>query len=151
MPTYVCSVPVDLLSGDQKHAVAEAISRIHGAATGAPTYLAQVVFDECAAGSRYLGGTPANGHIWIRGDIRAGRSEEVRKTVALRIMQAVAEITGAEPSDIWVYICNLAPTDMIEYGQVLPLPGQEQAWFDALPAALRSRLSFLRKISADEN
>ena len=59
------------------------------------------------------------------------------------IVQAVSEISGVEESAIWVYLCNLAPDDMVEYGHVLPLPGAEQAWFEALPPDLQHDLTSL--------
>jgi hypothetical protein len=59
-------------------------------------------------------------------------------------VQAIAEISGVEASTIWVYLCNLAPDDMVEYGRVLPLPGQEQAWFEGLPAELQQYLTSIR-------
>lgn len=141
MPTYVCSVPAGLLSPEQKAAVAQAISRVHSEATGAPTYFVQVIISECANGSRFLDGVPADGPVWIRGDIRAGRSEAVRKTMILRMMQEIAPIARVEQSEIWIYLCNLAATDMIEYGHVLPPPGEEAVWFDNLPDDLRIRLA----------
>jgi hypothetical protein len=55
----------------------------------------------------------------------------------LRMMDEVSGITGVKKEEIWVYICNLAPTDMVEYGHVLPKPGEETAWFDGLPKALQ--------------
>jgi hypothetical protein len=58
----------------------------------------------------------------------------------LKIMQDVARITGITSENIWVYLCNLEPTDMVEYGNVLPPPGQESAWFDSLPAKLQAYL-----------
>jgi hypothetical protein len=58
----------------------------------------------------------------------------------LAIMRDVAKIAGVDESKIWVYLCNLEPTDMVEYGHVLPLPGEEQAWFDSPPEALRGYL-----------
>ncbi len=72
MPTYVCSVRAGSLTQPQKTAIAEAITRRHSEATGAPTFFVQVVVDE-NAGARFLGGSPADDQIWIRGDIRAGR------------------------------------------------------------------------------
>ena len=141
MPTYVCSVPPNLLSAERKGDLARAITRIHSEATGAPAYFVQVVIEESVAATHYLGGAPAEGQVWIRGDIRAGRSEGVRKSMMLAIMRAAAEIVGIGESEVWVYLCNLAPTDMVEYGHVLPAPGEEQAWFEALPAELRARLA----------
>jgi len=142
MPTYVCSIQPGSLSEEQKAKVAAAISRAHSEATGAPTYFVQVIVDENPK-SQYLGGEKAKGHIWIRGDIRAGRTEEQRNGMMLNMMREVSAITGVKESDIWIYLCNLAPTDMIEYGHVLPRPGEEQAWFGGLPDELRSYLKGL--------
>jgi 3-oxoacyl-[acyl-carrier protein] reductase len=58
----------------------------------------------------------------------------------LSIVQAVSEIAGVEESAIWVYLCNLAPDDMVEYGRVLPPPGEEQEWFEASPSELQRKL-----------
>ena len=63
------------------------------------------------------------------------------------MMNETDEITKIKKDDIWAYICNLTPTDMIEYGNVLPRPGEETAWYDRLPASLRivSRHSVYRE------
>jgi hypothetical protein len=39
-----------------------------------------------------------------------------------------------------VYVCDLAPTDMVEYGHVLPKPGEEIAGFNGLPKPLRDHM-----------
>ena len=141
MPTYVCVVKAGLLNNQQKQRIASAITRLHSETTGAPTWLVQVVIDESEQRQRYLGGQRAEHQIWIRGDIRAGRTSEQRQRLMLGIVQAIAEISGVEASAIWVYLCNLASDDMVEYGQVLPLPGKEQAWFEALPPELQRYLT----------
>jgi hypothetical protein len=89
---------------------------------------------------RYLGGDPASDHIWIRGDIRAGRTESQRTSLMLNIVKDVNHISNVARDSIWVYLCNLVPTDMLEYGHVLPKPGGEAAWFACLPASLQSHL-----------
>ena len=63
-----------------------------------------------------------------------------RKKLMLQIVKEVGQIAGVAEDLIWVYLCNLAPADMIEYGHVLPAPGAEQAWFEGLPQALRDYL-----------
>ncbi len=143
MPTYVCSVPPKVLSEDQKTQIAAAISHRHSEATGAPSFFVQVVVEESESARRFLGGEPANAHIWVRGDIRAGRSEEAREQLMLNIMRDVSAITSVQEESIWVYLCNLAPTDMVEYGHVLPRPGEEQDWFDGLPSSLQTYLKAL--------
>ena len=143
MPTYVCSVPMGSLAITQKAAIAEAIARIHSEATGAPQFFVQVVIDESQSVDRFLGGRLTTNHIWIRGDIRAGRTEDQRRTMMLHIMRDVSQIAGVNEDSIWVYLCNLEPTDMVEYGQVLPAPGDEQAWFAQLPQPLKDYLARL--------
>lgn len=143
MPTYVCSVPAGSLSDDQKDRIAVAIAQRHSEATGAPTFFVQVVIEESKTTRRYLGGQVSGSHIWVRGDIRAGRPEAVRSTLMLAIMKDLSAITGVPEDSIWVYLCNLVPTDMVEFGHVLPAPGQELAWFEALPQDLQAYLKGL--------
>lgn len=139
MPTYVCELPPDRFNAEQKEQIAVAISQRHSEATGAPPFFVQVVVEDTRA-NRYLGGRLTGEHVWVRGDIRAGRTEGARTQMMLKIMQDVSRITGIIPDNIWVYVCNLDPTDMVEYGHVLPRPGQEVAWFDELPEKLQSYL-----------
>jgi phenylpyruvate tautomerase PptA (4-oxalocrotonate tautomerase family) len=144
VPTYVCVVKAGLLNNQQKQRIASAITRLHSETTGAPTWLVQVVIDESEQRQRYLGGQRAEHQIWIRGDIRARRTSEQRQRLMLSIVQAVSEIAELEESAIWVYLCNLAPDDMVEYGRVLPPPGKEQEWFEALPPELQRYLTSIR-------
>jgi phenylpyruvate tautomerase PptA (4-oxalocrotonate tautomerase family) len=133
MPTYVCSVPLGSLTAHQKTRIAAEIARVHHEATGAPIFFVQVVFDEKDASARFLGGQPAANHVWIRGDIRAGRTKTQREHLMLQIMSAVSNIAGIDEKS----------TDMVEYGHVLPQPGHEQEWFDKLPVSLQSYLKNL--------
>jgi len=144
MPTYVCVVKAGLLNNQQKQQIASAITRLHSETTGAPTWLVQVVIDENEERQRYLNGEPADHQIWIRGDIRAGRTSDQRQRLMLALVRAISEIAGVEESAIWIYLCNLAPDDMVEYGQVLPPPGKEQEWFEGLPPELQRHLTSIR-------
>jgi phenylpyruvate tautomerase PptA (4-oxalocrotonate tautomerase family) len=132
-----------LLTAAQKKSMAEAISQIHSEATGAPAFFVQVIIDENQSADRFLGGQLTTNHIWIRGDIRAGRTKEQRERLMLHILKEVSRITAVDETSIWVYLCNLDATDMIEYGHVLPAPGEEQAWFERLPESLQDYLATL--------
>ena len=143
MPTYVCSVPPKTLSDGQKDQIASAIAHRHSEATGAPSFFVQVVIEESETTRRYLGGELSGAHIWIRGDIRAGRSEAVRGALMLAIMRDTSAIASVPEASIWVYLSNLEPTDMVEFGHVLPAPGEEQAWFDGLLPGLQTYLNRL--------
>jgi phenylpyruvate tautomerase PptA (4-oxalocrotonate tautomerase family) len=147
MPTYVCNVPPRRLTDDQKRLIAQAIARRHNEATGAPEFFVQVEIDESETRTRFLGGMPSNAHIWVRADIRSGRSDEVRQRLMLNIMRDIGEITHVPERDIWVYICNLDATDMVEFGHVLPAPGKEREWFEALPQEIQN---FIANLGADK-
>jgi len=140
MPTYVCSVLENSVDHRQKGAIAEAIARIHCEETGAPTFMCQVVIEEKKPTDRFLGPSRASDHIWIRGDIRDGRTEAQRTRMMLRMMEEVSQITGVKREEIWVYLCILAPTDMVEFGHVLPKPREETVWFDDLPKSLQDHM-----------
>jgi phenylpyruvate tautomerase PptA (4-oxalocrotonate tautomerase family) len=139
VPTYLCSVPPKSLNDDQKDQIAAAIGQRHSEATGAPSVFVQVVIEESDTTRRYLGGELTGAHIWVR----AGRSEAVRSALMLGIMKDVSAIAAVPESSIWVYLCNLEATDMVEFGHVLPRPGEEQAWFEGLPPALQTYLNCL--------
>ena len=97
MPTY--SLAEGSVNDAQKEAIARALSGIHSEVTGAPPYFVQVVIEEKKPTQRFLGGTRVSGQIWIRGDIRAGRTEEQRNAMMLRMMEEVGRITGVQDQD----------------------------------------------------
>lgn len=143
MPTYYCHLPKNRVSEVDKHRLAHAITARHTEATGAPSWFVQVVIEEDDDKIRYLGGEPAGEHIWVRADIRAGRTKSQLQQLMLALKTDIASITGVVAEDIWIYLNNIEPDNMLEYGHVLPLPGEEKRWFDALPAELQHRLEAL--------
>jgi phenylpyruvate tautomerase PptA (4-oxalocrotonate tautomerase family) len=143
MPTYVCSVPNGKLSNTQKQEIATSITKRHCEATGAPAFFVQVLIEEEGTSKRFIGGQATTDYIWIRVDMRAGRSDEQREQLMLTIVRDVSRISGIPAENVWVNLCNLAPNDMVEYGRVLPKPGEEQHWFESLPLPLKKRLESL--------
>jgi phenylpyruvate tautomerase PptA (4-oxalocrotonate tautomerase family) len=100
-----------------------------------------VIFYDIAPGNHYIGGqlAPA-GQMWIRGDIRDGRTEEQKSRMISRILQEVSRTTEIGEDEVWIYLSDIPAHNIAEYGRVLPAPGGENAWFATLPAALRERL-----------
>ena len=41
---------------------------------------------------------------------------------------------------MWVYINELPPSQMIEYGEILPDSGSENKWFNSLSPKLKKKL-----------
>jgi 4-oxalocrotonate tautomerase family enzyme len=144
VPTYVCTVPHGVLTPERKQEIAAHLTRVHHEVTGAPASFVQVLFHEVAAGNRFVGGKPAaDSPAWIRGDIRAGRGAEVRRRLVLEILRGFSALSGLPESDVWVYLAELDPGDMAEFGRPLPPAGEEAAWLATLPEAQRRRLRAL--------
>lgn len=144
MPTYVCWTTAGSLNDQQRARIAESITAIHAQEGRAPRYFVQVVFNELQPNSHFVGGLPAfSGQIWIRADIRSGRSDDQKRAILNRIAADVSTIAGVASTEVWVYISDIPAAGVLEFGQVLPQPGQEEEWFAQLPDTLKKRLSAL--------
>lgn len=144
MPTYVVTAPEGRLSPEQKRALAARITAIHCAATGAPAYFAQVLFSDVKPGNYFIAGRPLeDDNIFVHGQIRAGRSAEVKERLLLDLMNGTAEAAGAHPSHVQVYLVDVPARQIAEFGQILPLPGEEAAWDAAVPEAVKKRMAAL--------
>ena len=51
MPTYFCMSTNGRLTSEQKNKIAGEITRIHAEVTGAPSFFAQVIFNDVQPGS----------------------------------------------------------------------------------------------------
>lgn len=144
MPTYTVTHSSLPLSPEQKDRLAAAITTAHHEATGANRYFAQVIFAGQAAGNHFIGGQLASEpQLFLNGQIRAGRTAEVKKKLIRSLRDALAEYAELARANIWVYITELPPEQMLEYGEVLPQSGQEDAWYAGLSPELREKLSRL--------
>jgi 4-oxalocrotonate tautomerase family enzyme len=141
MPTYTCWASTGTISTKDRKRVVDAITEIHHEVGLAPRYFVQVVFNDLTPGSIYIAGQQADaGHVWIRADIRAGRTDEQKRNLLARITSEVGEILDVPAEEVWVYINDIPGANIAEYGRPLPNPGHEDEWFAALPAELRQRL-----------
>jgi phenylpyruvate tautomerase PptA (4-oxalocrotonate tautomerase family) len=139
MPTYYCTSIEGRLSVQQKSKIAAEITRIHSEVTGAPTYYAQVIFNEVKSENYFMGGTALkHDQVFVYGHIRGGRAA-VDKTRMINLMAKAVGVAAAikDQCSIWVYVCELPARQMIEFGHVLPEAGDESVWTAALPAANR--------------
>ena len=144
MPTYTCASRAGWLDVDRKHAIARAVTRAHAELTGAPHYFAQVIFEDIADGNHFVGGQPLeHEHLFIYGRIRAGRSLATREALMRRLTADAATAAGIGPFSVWVYLLELPPAAMVEFGHILPEPGTEAAWNAGLPASDRERMDRL--------
>ena len=141
MPSYIVTCPEGRLNASEKARIAEAVTRAHGVSTGAPYYFAQVTFHEVKAGNYFLGGLTLEGdQIFVHGTIREGRPREMKDALVNRLARDVASASGIKPNCVWIYVSELPPAQMVEFGRVLPDHGKEAAWSAAMPPAERQRL-----------
>ena len=83
--------------------------------------------------------------IFLNGQIRAGRTSKVKKQLILRLRKILIKNTKLQRDFVWVYLEDLLPEQMIEYGKVLPKSGQEKKWFNSLSPSLKKRLNKMEK------
>ena len=142
MPTYLVNLSNIKLSKTTKEKLAKKITKIHNEATGANKYFAQVIFNDTKKGNHFMGGKiVAKSEIFIYGHIRSGRTSKVKNKLIKGLREIIKENTKLGKDNIWVYILDLKPDQMIEYGEILPKSGGEKKWFKNLPTKLKTRLN----------
>ena len=144
MATYSIYYAGISLNTHQKFTLAQAITRVHANVTGAEAYFAQTIFKELDLHDCFIGGVLLDQpHIFLSGQIRLGRSEQVKKQLLVEIEIAIQMTTKLASHQIWAYLDELAPSLMIEYGQILPPVGNEKVWFSTLPDSVQKKLTRL--------
>ena len=146
MPTYTVTNSNFNLSSKQQKKLAEGITKVHNVVTGANTYFAQVIFNKTKKNNHFMGGKKVKEpSMFLLGQIRAGRSKEVKDKLISDLKDVMIKNSKLDETQIWVYINDLPPSQMIEYGAVLPESGKEKQWFANLSTKLKKKLSTLEK------
>jgi phenylpyruvate tautomerase PptA (4-oxalocrotonate tautomerase family) len=145
MPTYVVSAPQGRLSAQQKERIAADITRVHCTVAIAPAYFAQVIFNDVPQGNYFVGGKllQRTDHVYVHGHIRAGRDSATKEKLVLELMHAVAEAAELATHCVQIYVVEVPARQIAEYGQLLPLPGGEAAWWEAIPVELRKHMEVI--------
>ena len=128
MPTYTVSTSPGQLDDAARPALARAITAAHTAATGVPRFFAQVRFEELEAGQHFVGGVPmTDDFVFVHGQIRSGRTPEQKRVLLDALVAAVTDSIDIPRRGVWEYLVELPPSNMVEFGQVLPERGSQDA------------------------
>jgi len=146
MPTYIVKYSNFKLTPKQKKFIADGITKTHSKFTGANTFFAQVIFQKNENKSHFIGGKLVrNKEIFLNGQIRAGRTSTIKKNLILGLREVLIKNTKLKSDCLWVYLEDLPPQQMIEYGEILPKSGEEKKWFKSLSTSLKKRLKRIEK------
>ena len=146
MPTYTVTNSNFNLTSKQQKNLAEGITKVHNAVTGANTYFAQVIFNKTKKNNHFMGGKKVKEpSLFLLGQIRAGRPKKVKDKLISELKNILVKKSKLDETQVWAYIVDLPPSQMIEYGSVLPESGKEKKWFKNLPIKLKKKLLKLEK------
>jgi phenylpyruvate tautomerase PptA (4-oxalocrotonate tautomerase family) len=144
MPTYVCTAAAGRLSTPAKTSIAKALTTVHSEEANTPRFVISVIFQELPGknkGNYFINETAVDAdQIWIRGDIRTGRTDEQKTTMVRRIVELASQACGISREHFWVYLCEI--TKMAEFGSVMPDAGDtdgEARWLKGLPEKVKER------------
>ena len=142
MPTYTVTNSNFNLTAKRQKDLAQGITKVHNIVTGANTYFAQVIFNKTKKNNHFMGGKKVKEpSLFLLGQIRAGRPKKIKDRLISDLKNVLTKKTKLDETQVWVYIIDLPPSQMIEYGAVLPESGKELQWFKGLSNKLKKKLS----------
>ena len=146
MPTYTVTNSNFNLTPKKQKDLAQGITKVHNVVTGANTYFAQVIFNKTKKNNHFMGGKKVKEpSLFLLGQIRAGRPKKIKDKLISDLKNILVKKTNLDETQVWVYIVDLPPSQMIEYGAVLPESGKELQWFKGLSNKLKKKLSQMEK------
>ena len=146
MPTYTVTNSNFNLTPKKQKDLAQGITKVHNVVTGANTYFAQVIFNKTKKNNHFMGGKKVKEpSLFLLGQIRAGRPKKIKDRLISDLKNILVKKTKLDETQVWVYIVDLPPAQMIEYGTVLPESGKEVQWFKGLSNKLKKKLSQMEK------
>ena len=138
MPTYTVTNSNFNLTTKQQKNLAQGITKVHNIVTGANTYFAQVIVNKIKQDNHFMGGKKVKEpSLFLLGQIRAGRPKKIKDKLILDLKNILVKNSNLDETQVWVYIVDLPPSQMIEYGAVLPESGKESEWFNNLSGKLK--------------
>ena len=79
--------------------------------------------------------------VFVHGQIRSGRTPERKRALLDALVAAVTDSVDIPRRGVWVYLVDLPPSNTVEFGHVLPEPGEEDTWLASLETVDRVYLA----------
>ena len=140
MPLYICAAAKDAISAEQKRQIANEVTRVHCEVTGAPrTFVHCFFFDQDSPQIELLQTVfkaESDKPYVLFGNLRAGRTEETKDRVINDMCNGVAGILGVARDQIEMATQDIPAKWVMEGGDLLPEPGEEEAWLRAHEAKI---------------
>jgi phenylpyruvate tautomerase PptA (4-oxalocrotonate tautomerase family) len=133
MPVFqIVTSGVDLTE-EQRSSLATSITRTHHEITGAPDPFIRVAFTPMPLGLMYTAGRIEPSFV-LSGVCRAGRSDQTRRELLLKLYEVVQAVVDLPPDQVLVAINESPSSWLMEGGLVLPEPTHdaEVAWMAQL-------------------
>ena len=146
MPTYTVRTSNIRFNKKEKYKIANGITKTHKKITGANSYFVQVIFVENKKKNHFMGGKIVKDkQIFLHGQIRAGRTTKIKKNLILFLRDFIIKNFNIKKTHIWIYLLDVNPKQMVEYGEILPRSGKEIQWFNTLSKSLQKKLKKMDK------
>ena len=120
MPLYLCHSPPGKIPEAAKPDIAEDVTRIHCDLTGAPRTFVHVFFFE----RDELDG------VLLQGNIRHGRTDEQKTEMRAQMTDSIVSRAGLDGNTVTVNLVDVPASWVMEGGDILPEPGEEDAWME---------------------
>lgn len=129
MPVYLCNTAKGAISDSAKTKIADDITSIHCAVTGAPEIFVNVFFLEEAPNQ------PLNGKsAFVIGSIRSGRTATQKSQIIDEVTRSIQTHAGLPIDAIAAVTVDTPASWVMEGGEIYPEPGEEAAWLAAQEA-----------------
>ena len=131
MPVYSITSSKKI-NDTNKEKLANLFTDVHCGLTGAPEQFVHVFF---ADNVPLVGGKD----LYIQANVRSGRTEETVVDIRKQLVENSAIILNIPASQVSINLLEIQPKWCMEGGHIMPEPGEEDAWFEKVNAALAKR------------
>jgi phenylpyruvate tautomerase PptA (4-oxalocrotonate tautomerase family) len=124
MPLYTVMTPDRLLSAQQRDVIAAELVRIHTTAMGVPANFVHSIFPTYLRNHAYVAAdrSPVSS---IVGVIRAGHTPEEKSRLVQALWKMFQDKTGVSDRELSVALQEVAPSQAMENGVIMPEVGHE--------------------------